>query len=90
MRVVFFTYGDNNAWSFLFYRKRLVLTPGSVRAMGEVRHDEAFRADAVLGLSSNNLTFLGYPDFRSLAIWNSHWGDRPPQESMLTRTTRVK
>ena len=89
VRVVFFTYGDNNQWSFLVYRKRPVLLPGSMRRMGEVRHDEAITAARILGLAPDHLTFLGYPDFGTLSIWHDHWGDRPPFTSMLTRATAV-
>ena len=88
-RVVYFTLGDNNQWSFVLYRKRPVLKPESVQAMGEVRHGEALRAAARLGLAADALTFLGYPDFGTLRIWNAHWGDTPPLRSMLTRTNAV-
>ena len=89
LRVVFFTYGDNNQWSFLVYRKRPVLLPDAVRRIGLIRHDEAEAAGAVLGLRPSQLTFLGYPDFGTLRIWETHWGDRPPFQSMLTRVRDV-
>ncbi len=89
VHVVFLTYGDNNQWSFLLYRRHPVLIPGAVQQMGLVRHDEALAASRLLGLSPEQLTFLGYPDFGTLRIWESHWGDRPPLKSLLTRVTRV-
>jgi len=89
VRIVFFTYGDNNQWSFLLYRKRPALVPRAVRGMGLVRHDEALAAARTLGLSADHLTFLGYPDFGTLHIWDDHWGDQPPFRSMLTRATAV-
>jgi len=89
VRVVFLTYGDNNEWSFLLYRKHPVLLPGAVRAMGRVRHDEALAADAGLGLPREQLVFLGYPDFGTLDIWSQHWGARPPLHSLLTRAAAV-
>jgi len=89
VRVVFFTYGDNNEWSFAVYRKHPVFEPTAVRAMGQIRHDEAVRADQILGLNSNQLVFLGYPDFGTLKIWNQHWGKSPALESMLTRVSEV-
>lgn len=89
IRVVFLTYGDNNEWSFLVYRKRPVLWPGSVRKMGTVRHDEALSAAQALGLSTNDVTFLGYPDFGTLNIWRQNWGKSPPLRAMLTRVTAV-
>ena len=88
-RVAFLTYGDNNQWSFMMYRKHPVLLPGAVQAMGEVRHGEALAADRLLGLAPEHLTFLGYPDFGTLNIWTRHWHTNAPFRSMLTRVTAV-
>ncbi len=89
VRVVFFTYGDNNQWSFVLYRKYPVLEPKAVQSMGLMRRGEAIHAAQLLGLETNQLTFLGYPDFGTLHIWNNCWGKHPPFKSMLTRTTAV-
>lgn len=89
LRIVFLTYGDNNQWSFLVYRKHPVLDPTAVRRMGLIRHDEALVAAQALGVAPEQLTFLGYPDFGTMQMWKSHWGDRPPFASMLTRVTAV-
>ncbi len=89
VHVVFLTYGDGNELSFLFYRKHPVLEPKAVRKMGLVRHDEAIAAEGLLGLSPENLTFLGYPDVGTLDIWQAHWNHRPPVRSILTRVTAV-
>ncbi|MFH1768571.1 MAG: PIG-L family deacetylase [Candidatus Omnitrophota bacterium] len=89
LKIVFLTYGDNNQWSFIVYRKRPVIMPKAVQKMGLFRHDEAVDAARALGLSPDNLTFLGYPDFRTLEIWYSHWGSQPPARSMLTDVRAV-
>lgn len=89
IQIVYFTYGDNNEWSFMIYRKHAVLFPSAVRVMGQIRHEEAVAAAAKMGLDTNQLTFLGYPDFRTLQIWIRHWGEARPLESMMTRTTSV-
>ena len=89
IRIVFLTYGDNNQWSFTVYRGHPILMPKAMQGMGLVRHDEAVAASQLLGLSPDHLIFLGYPDFGTLPIWKSHWGDRPPFRSMLTRVTAV-
>ena len=89
LRIIFLTYGDYNGWSFLVYQKHLVLMPGAVRQMGLIRHDEALMAAEIMGLSQDQMTFLGYPDYGTLNIWYSHWGDRPPFQSALTRVKRV-
>jgi LmbE family N-acetylglucosaminyl deacetylase len=89
VRIVWLTYGDNNEWSFLLYRKHFVVMPEAVRQMGEVRRHEAVAAAKILGVDSNQLAFLGYPDFGTLTIWYRHWANRPPLESMLTKVTHV-
>lgn len=90
LRIVYLTYGDNNEWSFLVYRRHAVVFPAAVKGMGLLRHDEAVAATAALGVSSNQLAFLGYPDFRTLHMWLEHWGtNMPPAEGMLTRASAV-
>ena len=89
LRVAFLTYGDNNEWSFALYREHPVLAPQAMQGMGLVRHDEALAATRILGLQPDQLTFLGYPDFGTLSIWYTHWGNRLPFRSMLTRVTAV-
>ncbi|MFY9823193.1 MAG: PIG-L family deacetylase [Thermoanaerobaculia bacterium] len=88
-RVVFLTNGDSNEWSFLAWRKRPVFLPQSVLAMGTLRRQEALAAAAVLGVPAGNLSFLGYPDYGTLAIWRDHWGNQPPGRGRLTRATAV-
>ena len=89
VRVCFFTMGDNNELAFLITRKHPVLMPSAVRSMGLTRQNEALAATAQLGVSSNDVVFLGYPDFGTLDIWNHHWRTVPPFRSMLTRVTAV-
>jgi LmbE family N-acetylglucosaminyl deacetylase len=89
LRLVYLTYGDNNETAFIAYRKRPVVSGKSVQQMGLVRHGEGLAAAAVLGLQPDQVTFLGYPDFRTLVIWAEHWGDCEPCQSMFTQTNVV-
>lgn len=89
LRVVFLTYGDNSELSFLLQTKHPVLIPRAVRGMGEFRHAEALAAAKILGVSTQQLIFLGYPDWGTFLIWCKHWGERPPYRSMLTRVNAV-
>jgi LmbE family N-acetylglucosaminyl deacetylase len=89
IRVVFLTYGDNNELAFMMYRKHPVLMPRAVQTMGQMRHDEAVVAAKVFGLSADHLTFLGYPDFGTLHIWESNWDEQPAYHGMLTRVSAV-
>jgi LmbE family N-acetylglucosaminyl deacetylase len=87
--VAFLTYGDLNEGSFLTYRLHPVVAPSAVRAMGEMRRQEALAADRILGIPAAQLTFLGYPDGGTLDLWTSHWGARPPGHGRLTRSRAV-
>lgn len=89
VKIVYFTYGDSNEWSFILYRKRPVILPKTVRLMGLKRHDEAVSSGQILGIPSENLIFLGYPDFGTLKIWDAHWNSELPLKSLLTRVSEV-
>jgi len=89
VKVVYLTNGDSNEWSFMLYERRPEVLPLQVERMGSIRRSEAIRAAAVLGLSPENLVFLGYPDFGTLNIWESHWGNQAPFRALLTRATAV-
>jgi len=89
VKIVFFTYGDSNQWSFLLYRKHPVVFPGAVETMGLVRHDEAVNASRILGVQPQNLIFLGYPDFGTLNMWYFHWDQHHAYRSIMTRVTAV-
>jgi LmbE family N-acetylglucosaminyl deacetylase len=89
IKIVFFTYGDNNEWSFILYRKHPVFVSKAVQGMGMVRHDEAIAAAKEMGLPPEDLIFLGYPDFGTINIWLWHWADAPAFRSMLTQVTAV-
>lgn len=89
VKIVYLTNGDSNQWSFLLYRKYPVVFPGAVESMGMVRHDEAVKADNILGVNPNDLIFLGYPDFGTLNMWYVHWNGRPPYRSILARVNAV-
>lgn len=88
-RVVFLTNGDSNEGAFLAYRRHPVVAPSAVIAMGRTREQEALRAEAVLGVPSSAVSFLGYPDRGTLAIWLAHWSGRPPLRGLLTRAIAV-
>jgi LmbE family N-acetylglucosaminyl deacetylase len=89
VRLVYLTCGDYNELAFILFRKRLGLSPVVNREMGKMRQAEAQEAMAHLGLSSEDLVFLGYPDSGLMDIWNSHWGAMEPFRSRSTRTTEV-
>lgn len=89
VHVAWLTNGDFNEWSFLRFSHRPTLTPSQVLSMGRRREDEARLAAERLGLSPEQMTFLGYPDHGTLAIWRGHWDPNSPYRALLTRATAV-
>ncbi|MGB9743623.1 MAG: PIG-L deacetylase family protein [Minisyncoccales bacterium] len=62
VKVVYLTNGDNNIFSVISEDKNLKLNPVEFIELGEKRMQEALMATRVLGLTSNDLVFLGFPD----------------------------
>jgi len=89
VKVVCYTNGDHNQLAFIVYEKRLTIRKGEFLHMGEVRRKETIKAMASLGLSSDNIVFLGYPDFGTMSILTKYWGQMRPFKSLLTRMTSV-
>jgi len=89
VKVVCFTNGDHNELAFIVYEKRLTLRKGEFVHMGEVRRKETLAAMQYLGLSENDIIFLGYPDFGTLEILTKYWDKARPFKDFLTRISRV-
>ncbi|MFA5164944.1 MAG: PIG-L family deacetylase [Candidatus Omnitrophota bacterium] len=89
VKVVCLTNGDNNEIAFLIYKKHPVLSAKGLIAMGETRMKETLAAMSGMGLGAQDVSFLGYPDFGTLAIFTGYWGDGKPYEAMLTKQTKV-
>lgn len=90
VNVVLMTYGENNELSFLVYKKRPVLLPKALLAMGEMRLGESLTSSQILGLTTNDVIPLGYPDFGTMDIFTRYWGPvRKPFRGMLSRRRHV-
>ena len=89
VRIVYLTDGDHNQIAFKLYQLRLHLRPSQYRAFGEMRQREAAAATALLGLSREQLTFLGYPDYGTLRMWRDYWGECAPFRSDSTQANAV-
>lgn len=84
VRVVYLTSGDHNELAFIVYKKRLILFSPEFVSMGRVREKESKEAMKLLGLKESDLTFLGYPDYGTDAIFCSFWETSHPFKSYLT------
>jgi len=89
VRVVYLTNGDHNEFAFIVYEKRLTFRRTEFIHMGLVRRQEAIEAMRLLGLSQDKLTFLGYPDFGTFAVFSRYWQTDKPFRSLLTRISSV-
>ena len=89
VKVIYLTNGDHNELSFIVYEKRITVRQGEFVHMGRVRQREAVNAMNSLGLSENNLVFLGYPDFGTFAIFSRYWGTGKPFRDRMTRISSV-
>lgn len=62
LRVVFLTSGENNPWPQRVIERRWVIGPAERRRWGRLRQREALAALATLGVSPDEVVFLGMPD----------------------------
>ena len=86
VQVVFMTSGDG-------YRRGVLAEPGPLRATpqcyvsyGEMRQNEALGVLRSLGLGTEQITFLGYPDGGMAAIWWRYWSPDLPFASRTTQS----
>jgi LmbE family N-acetylglucosaminyl deacetylase len=84
VKVVFFTNGDYNETSFALYRKEITLDQTEALRLGETRREEALAAQGILGVTPEQVVFLGYPDGGGLEIFEQHWGDSEPYRALLS------
>src|SRR5450756_1369935 len=63
--------------AFIMARFPSAVTPAQFRGIGHKRMQEAKNAAHVLGLSSNDLIFLGYPDGGLSDIFMNVWTSKP-------------
>jgi len=89
VEVVYFTNGDSNEAAFIVYKKRLIMRQKEFINMGKMRRQEALNAMKLLGLSTKQLIFLGYPDCGTMNIFTNYWRAKHPFRSLLTRISHV-
>jgi len=74
VKVIYLTNGDHNQSNFRLYSRHHHITPiPSMLGLGEQRHNEALAAMQLLGLTADDLTFLGYPDWWTMRLWQDYW-----------------
>jgi len=73
VKVIYLTNGDHNQAAFRRYSQRQNLPANNPLSLGERRRTEAVSAMQLLGLTTNDLVFLGYPDWWTLRLWQDYW-----------------
>ncbi|HQO38634.1 MAG TPA: PIG-L family deacetylase [Candidatus Omnitrophota bacterium] len=89
VKVVCYTNGDNNEFSFIVYEKRLTFRKGIFLHMGAVRARETMEAMKFLGIKEHDVDYMGYPDFGTMEILTKYWDTARPYRSWLPRVRKV-
>ncbi len=89
VKIVYLTSGDHNELAFIVYEKRITLRQGEFIYMGQLRQQESIKAMKFLGLTEDDLVFLGYPDYGTFAIFSQYWQAQKPFRDRLTRISSV-
>jgi len=89
VKVIYLTNGDHNEFAFVVYEKRIPMRKGEFVHLGQVRQEESTKAMKFLGLSENDLVFLGYPDYGTFEIFCKYWQTTKPFRDRLTRISSV-
>jgi len=89
VKIVYLTNGDHNELAFIVYEKRITVRQGEFVHMGRLRQQESIKAMKFLGLTEDDLVFLGYPDYGTFAIFSQYWRTPKPFRDRLTRISSV-
>jgi LmbE family N-acetylglucosaminyl deacetylase len=88
VRVVIATNGDGYLFATMQDFRKIYPTHADFIRMGELRQQESLAALAVLGVRSDQVTFLSYPDRGSPALWNNNWLATDPYRSPYSGDTK--
>ncbi len=89
VKVLYLTNGEFNEISSITYRIKPCIVKSDYVKNGRMRKNEAVQAMAFMGLTRDDLVFLGYPDSGTLKIWQLFWGQTKPFKSFFTRINKV-
>jgi mycothiol S-conjugate amidase len=89
VKICLLTNGENNEFAFIVYERRIVLKPKEFLRLGEVRRKETLDAMRLIGVLSEDVVSLGYPDYGTMEIFSKYWGETKPFRSMLSRVRKV-
>jgi LmbE family N-acetylglucosaminyl deacetylase len=85
VRVAFLTNGDGFPVAASRALREVHIAPSDYVRFAEKRQSEALRALSVLGVPSEEVRFLGYPDRGLKTMWETNWDAAHPYRSPYTR-----
>lgn len=88
VRVVLVTNGDGFTQAARDEARSPIVPPGRYLELAYTRQGETLAALELLGLSSEHVTFLGFPDRGTSTEWEWNWTRDNPFTSPFTRTNR--
>ncbi len=88
VQVVIVTNGDGHPFAVVDETRYLVPARADFVAMGKRRQQESLDALSRLGLGSDAVTFMGYPDVGLSSLWWNHWSAERPFRSPLSGLDR--
>lgn len=88
VKVVLVTNGDGFTQAARDWAHSTKVTPGRYLELGYTRQGETLAALESLGLSSDHVTFLGFPDRGTASEWEWNWAQEDAFTSPFTRAKR--
>jgi len=88
VRVVLVTNGDGSFTGTMIEFKKIYPRTSDYLRSGVQRQQETLRAMESLGVSTEDVIFLSYPDQGILPLWDKFWDSGTPYRSPFTRLTQ--
>ena len=89
VKVILMTNGEYPEIDVVLFEETVRFSKAAFVRLGEMRKEESLRALSCLGLSPDDVTFLGYPNFYLSDMWlPAHWQPQNPIRSVRTRSTQ--
>lgn len=88
VRVVIATNGDGFLFATMRDFRKIYPVHSDFIRLGEIRQQESLEALATLGVEPDQVSFLGYPDRGTPALWNDYWAAANPYRSPYSGDTK--
>lgn len=88
VRVVLVTNGDGSFTGTMVEFRKLYPNTRNYLQAGSLRQQESLNALQSLGVPSEDVIFLSYPDRGTLPLWEQFWDDSNPYRSPFTKLTQ--